>query len=203
MTEGPAPTTFRSAAAFRAWLQKRHARVEELLVRCFKNHAAARGLTYRQALDEALCFGWIDGVRRSLDADSFSVRFTPRREKSRWSAVNVARVRALIAEGRMAPSGRRAFEKRGDGGTRAGYSYESRPRALAPAYLRALRASPRAFASYAAQPPWYRRTTAFWVMSAKHEETRRRRLSTLIACHERGQTLPQLTRTKTARGRAG
>jgi len=134
------PTAFRTPTAFRAWLENHHADVHELLVRCFKKHAAERGMTYVQALDEALCFGWIDGVRRSVDEDTFSVRFTPRKEKSKWSAVNVARARVLETEGRMRPPGRRAFGERGDGDARTTYSYESRPQALAPAYLRQMAA---------------------------------------------------------------
>ena len=190
------PTAFRTPKSFRAWLEKHHADVDELLVRCFKTHAASRGVTYSQALDEALCFGWIDGVRRSVDEASFSVRFSPRKEKSKWSAVNVARARALEGEGRMRPPGLRAFRRRAEGGSKTGYSYESRPRELAPAYLRRLRARPRALAFYEAQPPWYRRVSAFWVMSAKHEETRARRLEQLIACSERGKPIVPLTRAK-------
>jgi len=199
------PTAFRTPRAFRAWLERHHADLDELLVRCFKSHAAERGLTYSQALDEALCFGWIDGVRRSVDEDTFSVRFSPRKEKSKWSAVNVARARVLEEEGRMRPPGLRAFRKRGEGGSKVGYSYESRPQELAPGYLRKLRARPRALAFYEAQPPWYRRVSAFWVMSAKQEETRVRRLEQLIACSERGRTIGPLTRAKeprrTPRGR--
>ena len=193
------PTAFRTPQAFRAWLERHHADVDELLVRCYKSHAASRGLTYSQALDEALCFGWIDGVRRSVDEDTFSVRFSPRREKSKWSAVNVARARALEAGGRMRPPGLRAFRKRAEGGSKTGYSYESRPQELAPAYVRKLRARPRALAFYEAQPPWYRRVSAFWVMSAKREETRARRLEQLIACSEQGRTIGPLTRAKEPR----
>jgi uncharacterized protein YdeI (YjbR/CyaY-like superfamily) len=195
------PTAFRTPQAFRAWLERHHADTRELQVRCFKTHAADRGMTYLQALDEALCFGWIDGVRRPVDEDTFSVRFSPRKEKSKWSAVNVARARVLEGDGRMRPAGQRAFRKRGEGDSSTSYSYESRSQELAPASLRRFRSHPKAHAFYAAQPPWYRRISAFWVMSAKREETRARRLETLIACSERGKTIPPLTRGKGPRRR--
>ena len=137
----PKARTFTGPSAFRAWLERHHDRESELLVRCFKNHAAGEGLTYFQALDEALCFGWIDGVRRRLDGDSFSVRFSPRKARSKWSAVNVQRATALEGEGRMRPPGKEAFRKRGEGRDRTAYSYESRPQALSPAYLKKLRAN--------------------------------------------------------------
>jgi uncharacterized protein YdeI (YjbR/CyaY-like superfamily) len=186
----PAPQAFKSAAAFRQWLRKHHATEQGLLVRCFKTAARDQGLTYREALDEALCMGWIDGVRRRVDEISFSVRFSPRRPKSRWSAVNVRRVRELQDAGRMRPPGQAAFEAR----VASEYSYETRPRTLAPELLKHFRARARAWQFYAQRPPWYRRTTSFWVMSAKKEETRARRLALLIECCARGSVLPGLER---------
>ncbi|HKA90431.1 MAG TPA: YdeI/OmpD-associated family protein [Haliangiales bacterium] len=187
----PQPRAFASAAEFRAWLA-RHAGEPELVVRLYKTHARARGMTYKEALDEALCFGWIDGVRRSIDADTFSVRFTPRKPKSYWSAVNIRRARELEAEGRMAPAGLAAFRDRAV--ARERYSFESRVRELGPAETKALRARARAWAYYQAQPPWYRRTSAFWVMSAKKAETRARRLAQLIAASEKGEPIGPLRR---------
>ena len=188
------PTRFRSPAAFRAWLAKHHHRRAELIVRCYKVHAREKGITYRQALDEALCFGWIDGVRRSLDDESFSVRFTPRKPRSIWSRVNVARARALEAEGRMTAPGLSAFKARDE--ARSGvYSFESGPVPLGPPYERRLRANRAAWQYFQKQAPWYRRTCAFWVMSAKREETRTRRLETLIAFSARGAPIPALART--------
>lgn len=194
------PRSFTGPGAFRAWLEANHARATELLVRCWKTQASHRGLTYRQALDEALCLGWIDGVRRRLDQDSFTVRFTPRKPKSAWSAVNVARVGELQAEGRMHPAGLAVFRA----GVKTGYSYENRPRELAPAYLREFRAHARGWRFFEAQPPWYRRTCAFWVMSAKRPETRARRLEVLIASSERQESVPPLKRPgrKRSAGRA-
>jgi uncharacterized protein YdeI (YjbR/CyaY-like superfamily) len=171
---------FSSAKEFRAWLGKNHATVKELIIRLAKTGARERGLTYREALDEALCFGWIDGVRRRHDETSFVQRFSPRRAKSYWSAVNLKRYRELLAEGRVATPGRAAFEAR-DVKPKGRYSFESRPRALAPIYARKMRAAPRAWEFFQSRPPWYRRVCAFWVMSAHKPETRARRLEQLIA----------------------
>jgi len=182
------PRAFSGPAEFRAWLEKHQATSNELFVRCAKVQAGGRGLTYRQALDEALCAGWIDGVRHSLDALSFSVRFTPRKPKSRWSTVNIRRFLELQADRRVHPAGLRAFEAR----VKSAYSFESRPRPLAPAFLRSFRSRPRAWRFFSAQPTWYRRTSAFWVMSAKKPETRRRRLAVLIAHSEQHQGIPPL-----------
>lgn len=192
----PRARGFAGPAEFRAWLERNRASAAELYVRCAKVQAGG-GVTYRQALDEALCFGWIDGVRHALDAKSFSVRFTPRKAKSAWSAVNIRRFRELRAAGRVRPAGLRAYEAR----TESRYSFESRPSTLAPAYLRALRANARAFRFFEVQPPWYQRTVSFWVMSAKRPETRERRLAVLITHSERQQGIPPLMRP-TARGRA-
>jgi uncharacterized protein YdeI (YjbR/CyaY-like superfamily) len=183
------PRAFANPQGFRAWIES-HTVASEIFVRCFKAHASYRGMTYRQALDQALCLGWIDGVRHGLDEDSVSVRFTPRQPKSAWSSVNARRVGQLQAEGRMRPAGLAAFRA----GVKSRYSFESRPRALAPSYLKALRANERAWRFFEAQAPWYRRTAAFWVMSAKRPETRARRLDVLIACSKRQQGVPPLAR---------
>jgi len=184
------PTAFASAAAFRAWLRAHHRDASALLVRLSKVHAAERGLTYKEALDEALCFGWIDGVRHSLDTDSFTVRFTPRRPGSRWSAVNVRRAKELIAEKRMRRAGLAAFEART--GDSAGYSFETGPVVLAPAFERRFRANAAAWTWFQARPPWYRRTCSFWVMSAKREATRETRLAALVEASARGISVPPL-----------
>ncbi len=191
------PTPFASAAHFRAWLEEHHATVRELLIRLFKTHARTGGLTYREALDESLCFGWIDGVRRRLDEDSFVQRFTPRRPKSFWSKVNIKRYRELEAEGRVRPQGRAAFDAR-DLQTKGRYSFESRPRALAPFYARKVRADAKAWAFYQSQPPWYRRVTAFWVMGAKKPETRAKRLDELIARSAKRLPIRGLDRNESA-----
>jgi uncharacterized protein YdeI (YjbR/CyaY-like superfamily) len=191
------PRAFATPAAFRRWLEAHRAEAE-LLVRCWKTAASHRGMTYRQALDEALCLGWIDGVRRALDAESFSVRFTPRKPKSAWSAVNIRRFEELRAEGRVRPWGSRAFDAR----VKPSYSYENRPRRLAPALARRFRANARAWRFFLAQPPWYQRTCAFWVMSAKRPETRERRLDQLVARSEAEQPIAALKRPASRRASA-
>ncbi|MEA2712386.1 MAG: hypothetical protein QOK27_347 [Gemmatimonadales bacterium] len=164
-------------------------------MRCYKVAAKDRGLTYREALDEALCFGWIDGVRRAADDQSFSTRFTPRKSKSTWSAVNIRRAEQLEAGGRMLPAGRAAFAAR-EARNSQRYSFESKPRKLAPRYQKKLRANERAWSFFRAQAPWYQRTSIFWVMEAKREETRLRRLNELISSSARGQAIKLLARTR-------
>jgi uncharacterized protein YdeI (YjbR/CyaY-like superfamily) len=186
------PRGFATPADFRAWLERYGATETELLMRLYKTHARSRGIGYREALDEALCFGWIDGVRRALDADSFVQRFSPRKKKSVWSAVNVARVRELERDGRMAAPGLTAFRARQDGP--APYSFESQPMTLAPAFLRALKANPPAWKHYQARPPGYQRVAAFWIMSAKQEATRARRFQVLLEACARGVPIPLLDR---------
>jgi len=183
----PEPRGFSGRAEFRAWLERNHATATELLIRLSKVGAGG-GLTYREALDEALCHGWIDGVRRRLDAVSFSQRFSPRKAKSAWSRVNIKRYRELDAEGRIHAAGRKAFES----GVKSQYSFESRPRALSPALMRSFRARPRAWRFFASTPAWYQRTCSFYVMSAKQQETRERRLGVLITHCEREQAIPPI-----------
>lgn len=192
MTE-PAPTHFKTPAAFRAWLRKHHKTASALVLRISKNHAAGSGVTYAQALDEALCCGWIDGIRRRLDADSFSVRFTPRKPRSTWSLVNVRHVERLIEAGRMTKAGLAAFEAREQGRTGV-YSFERRRPGLSPAYRRRFQAATPAWAYFQQEAPWYRRVSSHWVMSAKREDTRLRRLDTLIACSRARTRVPPLRR---------
>lgn len=189
------PRTFRTQADFRAWLEKNHASERELDMRLFKVHARARGIGYREALDEALCFGWIDGVRRSLDDDSFTQRFTPRKARSNWSSVNIKRVQELIAEGRMHSAGLAAFNAR-DAKTSAPYSYERRPKAFDPAFEKRLRANKKAWAYWETCPPYYKRLMIFRVMSAKRDETRERRFATFLGYMAKGERLPLLTPAK-------
>jgi uncharacterized protein YdeI (YjbR/CyaY-like superfamily) len=136
-------------------------------------------MTWPQSVDEALCFGWIDGIRKGLDAERYTIRFTPRRRTSNWSAVNLRRVPELIALGLMQPAGLRAYEGR-DRRKDASYSYENRPEALAPGYEAEFSANADAWAWFEAQPAGFRRTATYWVMSAKQEATQRRRLAQLI-----------------------
>jgi uncharacterized protein YdeI (YjbR/CyaY-like superfamily) len=188
------PTFFATPADFRAWLERYHADADELLVGFHKKATGRPSITWQESVDEALCFGWIDGVRRGVDADSYSIRFTPRRRRSIWSTVNVDRARELIALGRMAPAGLAAFEARTE--ERSGvYSYErGREPRLDAAQEERFRANARAWAWFEAQPPYYRRAAQHWVLSAKREETRERRLATLIEDSTHGRTVKPLTR---------
>jgi uncharacterized protein YdeI (YjbR/CyaY-like superfamily) len=188
------PRSFKTPAEWRAWLKANHQSSSEILVRLFKVHAAHRGVTYKQALDEALCYGWIDGIARRLDEDSYCLRFTPRRRHSIWSRVNVGHVQRLLKEKRMTPTGMAAFEARDEKRT-AVYAFENRPKVLPPAMTRVFRANKPAWRFYQAQAPYYRRTTSYWVLSAKQEATRQRRLAALIDCCAHGSIIPQLKKT--------
>ena len=186
-----APKSFKTPADWRAWLEAHHDSAQEILLRLFKVHAAHRGITYKQAVDEALCFGWIDGVTRRLDDDSYCQRYTPRRPRSIWSRINVGHVARLIKEGRMAPAGLAAYDKRDEKRTGV-YSFENPAKALPSEMEARFRAKKRAWAFYQEQAPWYQRTTTHWILSGKKEETRRRRLDALIACCARREIVPLL-----------
>jgi uncharacterized protein YdeI (YjbR/CyaY-like superfamily) len=164
---------------FRKWLAKNHDKTDELLVGFYKRGSGRPSITWPESVDCALSYGWIDGVRRRIDDESYSIRFTPRRKGSIWSAINIRRVAELEKLGLMTDAGRKAFEKR-DEKKSAIYSYEKAPQTLPPAMEKRFRANKKAWEWYSKQPPWYRRVTTHWVVSAKKEETRERRLATLI-----------------------
>ncbi len=195
-------TYFTSADAFRTWLESHHASTTELLVGFYKRASAKTGITYPEALDEALAFGWIDGVRRGVDTDRYTIRFTPRTATSIWSAVNIKRVTELEAAGRMRAPGLAAFAKRDEKRSRS-YAYEQKAAALDEAALAEFRRNAKAFAFYETQAPWYRRTTAHWVTSAKQAETRARRLAHLIDCSGRGMRIDMLKPSAPERGKTG
>jgi len=179
MPELPPVRYFRSAAEFRRWLEKNHARVTELWVGFYKKGVDRKGITYKDAVDQALCYGWIDGLLKRVDAESYTHRFTPRTHKSTWSNANIKRVGELKKLGLMAPAGLEAFGRRTK--DRSGvYAHENQHVTLAPAMMKRLRADRKAWAFFQAQAPSYRRLAAAWVMSAKREETRERRLASLI-----------------------
>jgi uncharacterized protein YdeI (YjbR/CyaY-like superfamily) len=187
------PRFFAAAEEFRAWLEEHHDRSGELWVGFYRKGSGRQSLTWPEAVDQALCFGWIDGVRRRIDETRYANRFTPRRPRSTWSAVNIERAKELIRLGLMRPAGLRAFEARGDDRS-ALYSYEQRHAArLGAQQERALRANAKAWAFFQAQPPWYRRAVVYWVTSAKKDETRSRRLSRLIEDCEAERRVPPLS----------
>jgi uncharacterized protein YdeI (YjbR/CyaY-like superfamily) len=189
MARRPARIThFASADDFAAWLAKNHDRQPELMVGFYKKASGRGGITYREALDLALAYGWIDGVRKSVDAASYMQRFSPRRAGSRWSTVNRKRVEELTAAGLMRPPGLAAYQNRVEKKT-GGYSYEERPTRLDGAYEKAFRKNKKAWAFFEGQPPGYRRMAIWYVVSAVKEETRKRRLAALIAQCVEGRRL--------------
>ena len=172
---------FESRKAFRKWLEKNHDKVKELFIGFYNRASGRGGLTYREALDEALCFGWIDGVRKNVDEDSYMQRFTPRTKKSYWSAVNTKRFEELRKMGIVAPPGQAAFDAR-DASKTQKYSFErEQAEVFSPEMEKKFRAKKKAWEFFEKQPPSYRKLAAFFVMSAKQEETRAKRLERLIA----------------------
>ena len=182
------PTFFKTPADFRWWLEKYHARADELLVGFYKKESGKPSITWPESVDEALCFGWIDGIRRRIDEIRYSIRFTPRRRGSIWSTVNTKRVAELIKDKRMRPAGVKAFEARDPKKTGI-YSFERETATLPAEFEKAFRANTKAWKFWEAQPPGYRRLAAYFVTSAKQDETRRRRLDVLIRDSARGLRL--------------
>jgi uncharacterized protein YdeI (YjbR/CyaY-like superfamily) len=191
------PTYFATPADFRAWLEEHHESARELWVGFHKKTTGKASITWPEAVDQALCFGWIDGIRKSVNADSYMNRFTPRRPRSTWSAVNIRRVGELTAAGLMRPAGIAAFEQRTDDNS-AIYSYEQKDVKLEAEYEERFRANQAAWSYFQAQPPWYRKTATRWVMDAKREETRLKRLATLIEDSEHGRPIAPLARGSSA-----
>ena len=188
------PTFFQTPAAFREWLEQHHAKADALWVGYYKKGSGKPSITWPESVDQALCYGWIDGVRKSLDADSYTIRFTPRRPGSIWSAVNIRKAEELIVRGAMRPAGLAAFRERSD--KKSGiYSYEQRALAkLTAAAEKQFRGNAKAWEFFQKQPPWYRRTAIYWVATAKKEETRQKRLATLIGDSEHERTIGPLRR---------
>jgi uncharacterized protein YdeI (YjbR/CyaY-like superfamily) len=194
VTNTPKPKFFPAPADWRAWLEKNHAATEELWVGFYKRDSGRPSITWPESVDCALCFGWIDGVRKSIDPVSYKIRFTPRKPRSVWSAINIKRVNELTKLKLMHPAGLTAFEKR-DGDRSAIYAYEQRKTAKLPsAFEKQFRQSAEAWAFFQSRPPWYQRTSTYWVISGKKEETRMRRLARLIDCSSRKQNIPSLNR---------
>ena len=185
---------FATAVEFRAWLEQNHAAETELLVGFYKKGSGKPSLTWPESVDAALSYGWIDGVRNAIDEFSYRIRFTPRKPTSTWSAVNVKRVAELKKLGLMRRAGIKAFEARK--GDKTGiYAYEQRHNSkLPPAYEKKFRASKKAWAFFQSQPPWYRRTATYRVISAKQEATREKRLAQLIRDSEAGLSIKELRR---------
>jgi len=180
---------FKDQEEFSDWLERRPADAREIWVGYHKKSTGRESLTWSESVDVALCFGWIDGIRKTIDTESYKIRFTPRKVTSVWSAINVKKVKALIELGKMRPEGMRLFNKRTD---QEGYSSEHRNVELAKEYEEQLKANSSAWVFFTTLAPSYKRDSIWWVMSAKKEETRLRRLGILIASSEEGLKIPSL-----------
>ena len=191
------PIYFEAPADFRAWLEQNHSKAEALLVGFHKKGTGQPSMTWPESVDEALCFGWIDGVRKRVDADRYTIRFTPRKAGSVWSNVNVARVSALLDQGRMKPAGIAAFEIRKE--NRSGiYAHEQQSVDLPEPYRGILRGNANAWEFFQNQPASYRKAVSWWVVSAQQEKTRLARMEKLMACSANAERVPQFTSNKPA-----
>jgi uncharacterized protein YdeI (YjbR/CyaY-like superfamily) len=187
------PRFFAKPSELRTWLVQHHDKMNELCVGFYKRGSGKPSITWPEAVDAALCFGWIDGVRKSIDETSYTIRLTPRKARSTWSAINIMKVRELTKRGLMHPKGLEAFQLRTKERSRI-YSYEQRHNAkLDSQYKTKLRTCKKAYEFFRRQAPWYQRTCIFWVMNAKKEETRLKRLATLIECSREGRSIKPLT----------
>jgi uncharacterized protein YdeI (YjbR/CyaY-like superfamily) len=184
------PTFFSTPALFRKWLMKNHQHESELLVGFYKAASGKKSINWKQAVEQALCFGWIDSTGRSLGDESFCVRFTPRKPTSIWSAININKVEELKQKGLMTPAGLAAYEKRSEKRSRI-YSHENEPAKLDAASLKKLKANKKAWAFFNGQAPSYQKTCRHWIMGAKQKETKERRLLQLITDSEAQKRLKQ------------
>ncbi|MFN8009126.1 MAG: YdeI/OmpD-associated family protein [Terriglobia bacterium] len=187
---------FQTPTAFREWLAKYHDKTDVLWVGFYKRSSGKPTLTWPESVDEALCYGWIDGVRKNIDEVSYTIRFSPRKPDSTWSAINIRRAQALIEQGQMLPAGLKAYQARKE--NKSGrYSYEQRKVELDEPYHHMLRRNKTAWSFFQAQPPSYRKAVSWWILSAKKEETRLRRLEKLTACSFQGMRIPEFISRKT------
>lgn len=182
------PQFFSTQAEFRKWLQQHHASEKEIWVGFYKTSSKKESITYSESVDEAICFGWIDGIRKSIDKESYCNRFTPRRNKSNWSAINIAKVEKLLKHGLMHDSGIESYNKRTDDKSRV-YSYENLPSKLPDELEIKLRTNEKAWLFFNKQAPSHQKTIIYWIMSAKQETTRLSRLEKLITASEAGKKL--------------
>jgi uncharacterized protein YdeI (YjbR/CyaY-like superfamily) len=191
---------FASRADFRNWLAANHAKATELWVGFYKKHTGKSGATYDQAVEEALCYGWIDGVKKRVDDERFTHRFSPRQAKSTWSRINVRRALVLIRDGKMAAPGQRVFEAREEKRTGI-YTYEQERPGLSEEDKKRFKENQKAWEFFANQPPGYQRLTGFWVSQAKREQTRLRRLAILINDSLNGRRIGMLAPNPKRRNR--
>jgi uncharacterized protein YdeI (YjbR/CyaY-like superfamily) len=192
------PTFFETPSAFRAWLEKHHATADILWVGFYKKGSGKPSITWPESVDQALCYGWIDGIRKRIDEFSYTIRFTPRKRGSIWSSVNIQRAQALIEQGQMQPAGLKAYQAKKD--NKSGiYSYEQRSVDLEEPYQGLLKQNEAAWGFFQTQPASYRKAVSWWIISAKKEETRGKRLEKLMTYSVQGQWIPEFIRKKPAR----
>lgn len=189
------PVFFKSVHQLHKWFQKNHNKVSELWIGFYNVKSAKKGIAYKEAVDEALCFGWIDGIRKRFNEESYVNRFTPRKRNSVWSTINSKRIKELIEEGRIQAAGLEAFNKRSEQKTGI-YSFEQDSHKLFPSFEKKLKANQKAWKFFTSKAPWYQRTSIHWVISAKQEATQLKRLEKLICDSENERTIALLTRTR-------
>lgn len=189
------PKYFKNPAEWRKWLEKNHEKEAEILVGFYKTGTGRPSITWPESVDQALCFGWIDGVRRGIDEDSYTIRFTPRKASSIWSAVNIKKVEALTKQGLMRPAGIAAFERRKDHKSQV-YSFEQNPEhlVLPPAFEKEFKQNKMAWTFFSGSAPSYRKAAIWWVISAKQEATRQKRFKELVADSAQGLRVKPLRR---------
>jgi uncharacterized protein YdeI (YjbR/CyaY-like superfamily) len=179
------PIFFASPSEFRKWLEKNHDKAQELVVGFYKVGSGKANMTWSESIDQALCFGWIDGVRTSIDSNSYKIRFTPRKPSSIWSAVNIRKIKELTKQGLVHEAGLAAFKRRTAAKSKV-YSFEKKEVGFSPVFEKLFKANKKAWAYFQSLAPGYRKTSIHWVMSAKQEGTQKKRLDILIADSERG-----------------
>lgn len=189
---------FENSSDLRQWFETHHATAQELWVGYYKKDSGKLSITWPESVDQALCFGWIDGIRKSIDGISYKIRFTPRKTRSTWSNVNINRIQKLMKADLVQPAGLKAFQQRKE--EKSGiYAYEQKNQKLTDEYEQKLKANSQAWAFFQTQSAWYQRMASWWIISAKKEETQLKRLDQLISDSAQGQTIQQLTRTKPAK----
>ena len=186
------PTFFSTKSEFRKWFEKNHSSAKELLVGFYKVNSKKPSITWSESVDEAICFGWIDGVRRSIDDESYSIRFTPRKPGSIWSAINIKKVETLSKQGLMHPSGLAAFAKRKENKSRI-YSYEKEPASLPKDFLKKFKDNKKAWNFFQSMSPSYRNSCIHWIIDAKQDATKAKRLEEVIRDSEAGSKIKRLS----------
>lgn len=189
------PLFFASAYEFGDWLEAHHQKLTEQWIGFYKVKSGRPSMSWSESVDQALCFGWIDGIRKSIDEESYKIRFTPRKQKSHWSVVNLEKMKHLLAENLVSPAGIEIYEKRDRNNTKKA-SFEQKNIKLKKEYEEELKQNEVAYTFYLSLPPSIKKPTIWWVMSAKQESTRQRRLKVLIESAENGERIPQLRWSK-------